>query len=236
MLIFINKINANFFINIHPLKREIKTMALIKPEFLKQLQVNTINKTIFSATGATFDVNYGTNGFNYSSDNIYKDNRNYGSAHETAFELQKGGSSLFNGRILDNACNVENELSIAYSGIKGKELDKHLQDGAAVWTVDKREDTNNDGVVDENDELVTTTLLDAIVDSFDSELDLFIEAKFQEIVETYATTTDWSIKNATRAQMRIKIKDCLRKYGYPPEYREEATSDVIKQAEYIMNE
>lgn len=57
----------------------------------------------------------------------------------------------------------------------------------------------------------------------------------KDIVETYATT-DWSIKNATRAQMRIKIKECLRKYGYPPEYREEATSDVIKQAEFIMNE
>ena len=58
----------------------------------------------------------------------------------------------------------------------------------------------------------------------------------KDIVETYATTTDWSIKNATRAQMRIQIKECLRKYGYPPEYREEATSDVIKQAEFIMND
>ena len=58
----------------------------------------------------------------------------------------------------------------------------------------------------------------------------------KDIVETYATTTDWSIKDATRAQMRIKIKECLRLYNYPPEYREEATIDVIKQAEYIMNE
>lgn len=63
-----------------------------------------------------------------------------------------------------------------------------------------------------------------------------IAHELKDIVETYATTTDWSIKQATRAQMRIKIKECLRKYGYPPEYREEATSDVIKQAEYMMNE
>ena len=63
-----------------------------------------------------------------------------------------------------------------------------------------------------------------------------IAHELKDIVETYATTTDWSIKQATRAQMRIKIKECLRKYGYPPEYREEAASDVIKQAEYMMNE
>ena len=63
-----------------------------------------------------------------------------------------------------------------------------------------------------------------------------IAHELKDIVETYAITTDWSIKQATRAQMRIKIKECLRKYGYPPEYREEATSDVIKQAEYMMNE
>ena len=36
--------------------------------------------------------------------------------------------------------------------------------------------------------------------------------------------------------MRIKIKECLRKYHYPPEYTQDAIDDVIKQAEYIMND
>ena len=63
-----------------------------------------------------------------------------------------------------------------------------------------------------------------------------IAHELKDIVKTYATTTDWSIKDATKAKMRIKIKECLSKYGYPPEYREEATSDVFTQAEYIMNE
>ena len=36
--------------------------------------------------------------------------------------------------------------------------------------------------------------------------------------------------------MRTKIKECLRKYNYPPEYRQQAVDDVIKQAEYIMSE
>lgn len=48
-------------------------------------------------------------------------------------------------------------------------------------------------------------------------------------------TTDWANKEATRARMRIKIKECLKKYNYPPEYTETAVQDVIKQAEYIMN-
>lgn len=58
----------------------------------------------------------------------------------------------------------------------------------------------------------------------------------KEIVEKYAETTDWSIKKATRAQLRIKIRECLRLYHYPPEYQQEAIDDVIKQAEYIMND
>ena len=70
----------------------------------------------------------------------------------------------------------------------------------------------------------------------DDETLKLIAHELKDIVEKYATTTDWSIKKATRAKMRIKIKECLRKYGYPPESREEATSDVIKQAEYIVNE
>ncbi|QJR44160.1 type I restriction endonuclease subunit R [Mycoplasma miroungirhinis] len=60
-----------------------------------------------------------------------------------------------------------------------------------------------------------------------------IAHELKEIVEEYATT-DWFHKQATRAKMRTKIKECLKKYNYPPEYTKEAVQDVIKQAEYIM--
>ncbi|MCV3743504.1 type I restriction endonuclease subunit R [Ureaplasma sp. ES3154-GEN] len=62
-----------------------------------------------------------------------------------------------------------------------------------------------------------------------------IAHELKEIIEEYATT-DWSHKQATRAKMRTKIKECLKKYNYPPEYTKEAVQDVIKQAEYIMEE
>ena len=60
-----------------------------------------------------------------------------------------------------------------------------------------------------------------------------IALELKDIVEEYAKT-DWSLKLATQANMRIKIKECLKKYGYPPEYREEAIGDVIEQARYMM--
>lgn len=62
-----------------------------------------------------------------------------------------------------------------------------------------------------------------------------IARELKEVVEEYAST-DWSNKEATRAKMRIKIKECLKKYNYPPEYTKSAVDDVIKQAEYIMND
>ena len=62
-----------------------------------------------------------------------------------------------------------------------------------------------------------------------------IARELKDVVEEYAST-DWASKQATRAKMRIKIKECLRKYGYPPEFRQAAVEDVIKQAEYIMND
>ena len=62
-----------------------------------------------------------------------------------------------------------------------------------------------------------------------------IARELKEVVEEYAST-DWSNKESTRAKMRTKIKECLKKYNYPPEYQKQAVDDVIKQAEYIMNE
>lgn len=63
-----------------------------------------------------------------------------------------------------------------------------------------------------------------------------IARDLKDIVEEYVSTTDWYIKQATRATLRIKIKECLKRYDYPPEYRQEAIDDVIKQAQYIMND
>ena len=62
-----------------------------------------------------------------------------------------------------------------------------------------------------------------------------IAIELRAIIEEYAKT-DWANKESTRAKMRTKIKECLKKYNYPPEYRKQAVDDVIKQAEYIMNE
>lgn len=60
-----------------------------------------------------------------------------------------------------------------------------------------------------------------------------VAIELKGIVEEYATV-DWSRKENTRAKMRIQIKKVLKKYKYPPDYREEAIKRVIDQAEYMM--
>ena len=74
----------------------------------------------------------------------------------------------------------------------------------------------------------------AVVAMPDATLKL-IPHELKETVEAYATT-DWSKKKDTRALMRREIKRLLKKYNYPPEYRDTAVEDVIKQAEFMMSE
>lgn len=51
-----------------------------------------------------------------------------------------------------------------------------------------------------------------------------------EIIQRSATI-DWSERETTRARMRVEIKRLLKKYDYPPEKREGAVENVVKQAE-----
>jgi len=47
---------------------------------------------------------------------------------------------------------------------------------------------------------------------------------------------DWTQKESVRARMRTRIKRLLRKYGYPPDKREEAVVTVIEQAEQVCRD
>jgi len=47
---------------------------------------------------------------------------------------------------------------------------------------------------------------------------------------------DWTQKESVRARMRTRIKRLLRKYGYPPDKREEAVITVIEQAEQVCRD
>lgn len=57
----------------------------------------------------------------------------------------------------------------------------------------------------------------------------------RELAETVkrSATIDWTQKESVRAEMRVAVKRILRKYGYPPDEQERATSLVIKQAEQL---
>jgi type I restriction enzyme R subunit len=59
----------------------------------------------------------------------------------------------------------------------------------------------------------------------------------QELVKTVRTnvTIDWTIRESSRAKLRVLVKRVLRKYGYPPDKQEKATRTVLEQAELICD-
>ncbi|MDE0189741.1 MAG: type I restriction endonuclease subunit R [Gammaproteobacteria bacterium] len=57
----------------------------------------------------------------------------------------------------------------------------------------------------------------------------------RELVRTVRAnvTIDWTLRENVRAHLRRLVKRILRKYGYPPDRQERATSTVIEQAEIL---
>jgi type I restriction enzyme R subunit len=49
-------------------------------------------------------------------------------------------------------------------------------------------------------------------------------------------TIDWTVKENVRAKLRVTIKRLLKKYGYPPDKQEKATSTVLEQAELLCQD
>lgn len=47
---------------------------------------------------------------------------------------------------------------------------------------------------------------------------------------------DWSVRESTQAALRTMVRDLLDKYGYPPDFSNQAIETVIKQAEALTEE
>ena len=60
----------------------------------------------------------------------------------------------------------------------------------------------------------------------------------RELVQTVRTNTtiDWTVRETVRAKLRVMVKRILRKYGYPPDKQERATTTVLLQAELIAKD
>ena len=58
----------------------------------------------------------------------------------------------------------------------------------------------------------------------------------RELVTTLknSVTIDWTLRENVRAEMRVRVKRILRKYGYPPDKQEKATQTVLQQAELLL--
>ena len=57
----------------------------------------------------------------------------------------------------------------------------------------------------------------------------------RELVSTVRgnVTIDWTIRETTRARLRVLVRRTLRRYGYPPDKQEQATNTVLEQAEVL---
>jgi type I restriction enzyme R subunit len=57
----------------------------------------------------------------------------------------------------------------------------------------------------------------------------------RELVDTVRrnVTIDWTVKDSVRAKLRVMVKKILKKYGYPPDKRAQATETVLRQAELL---
>ena len=51
-----------------------------------------------------------------------------------------------------------------------------------------------------------------------------------------SVTIDWTQRESVQAEIRLKVKKILRKYGYPPDKQERATQTVLQQAEMIARD
>ena len=51
-----------------------------------------------------------------------------------------------------------------------------------------------------------------------------------------SVTIDWTQRESVQAEIRLKVKKILRKYGYPPDKQEKATQTVLQQAEMIAKD
>ena len=48
-----------------------------------------------------------------------------------------------------------------------------------------------------------------------------------------SVTIDWTVREVARAKIRVMVRRILKKHGYPPDLREEATRTVLEQAELL---
>jgi type I restriction enzyme R subunit len=75
----------------------------------------------------------------------------------------------------------------------------------------------------------------------DSAVKVLGDATLKKIAQELAksvresATIDWTLKDSVQAEMRVKVKRILRKYGYPPDKQEQAVKTVIEQAELFAD-
>ena len=60
--------------------------------------------------------------------------------------------------------------------------------------------------------------------------------RFIWVVGIEKVKIDWTLKESIQAELRLRVKKILKKYGYPPSGQEHATELVLTQAKKIAED
>ncbi|MEN6640959.1 MAG: type I restriction endonuclease subunit R [Armatimonadia bacterium] len=65
-----------------------------------------------------------------------------------------------------------------------------------------------------------------------------LRAIARELVEAVRknASIDWTVRESTRAKLRVIVRRTLKRFGYPPDKQEKATQTVLEQAEQLCRE
>ena len=144
-------------------------------------------------------------------------NSNYFKAQEYSYKLRKI-LEQYNSRdtSFDSHKTIVNLVEFAHEMVANENKAQKLG-------IKGRERAFYDSLIQEKD--AALIMKDQILKAMACELSTILEKIAKE-------SPDWYERDASVSEMRIAIRECLIKYKYPPNYRENTIINILKQAEY----
>jgi type I restriction enzyme R subunit len=133
-------------------------------------------------------------------------------------ELLEGALAKYRNRSIETAQLIEELIDLA------KLLTEEVKQG------------NPDGLTDDES---------SVYDALEENEAAVREMKHETLVQLAQELTkkvrgnirvDWSVRESTRAALRVLVRDLLDKYGYPPDFSNQAIETVMQQAEALTEE
>ncbi|MHA1856210.1 MAG: type I restriction endonuclease subunit R [Promethearchaeota archaeon] len=133
-------------------------------------------------------------------------------------------------KMLEQAVKAYNNKSIETA-----EIIEHLIELAKKMKEEQKRGQNLG--LDENEVAFYDALVDheGVKEVMSDEILMIIARELVENIRK-SITIDWTIRENVQAQIRLRVKKILRKYGYPPDKQKVATETVLEQAKLLCKD